>query len=127
MIKCKYCIHGSTCGLYTDENGNKWGEVQMCLMYYDASNIAYLPCKIGDKAWGIRGYKSHGMIPRLGEVVAMEYSDTMKLVVTLKGVCRGIWGAKVFSTKAEAEAAIAELKEKHLQTMAEVAKRGEIQ
>lgn len=121
MIKCKDCIHYEAC----KEQGNPWEELHMCLMYYDKATITTLPCKIGDKAWGIRGYKSHGMIPRLGEVVAMEYSDTMKLVVTLKGVCRGIWGAKVFSTKAEAEAAIAELKEKHLQTMAEVAKRGD--
>lgn len=68
-----------------------------------------VPCKIGDVVWGIRSYKG---VPRAqcGFVSEMQFTKQMQLLITIKYVCLGRWGEKIFATQAECEAAIAKMK-----------------
>ena len=68
-----------------------------------------VPCKIGDVVWGIRCYKG---VPRAqyGFVSEMKFTHQMKLLITIKHVCLGHWGEKIFATQAECETAIAKMK-----------------
>ena len=64
-----------------------------------------LPCKVGDRVWGIRLYKG-AMVPREGIVTEMYYSTGMRLCIVVGYVCRGEWGKNVFATQEAARAEI---------------------
>lgn len=68
-----------------------------------------IPCKIGDVAWGIRCY--HG-VPRAqrGFVNEIFFTNQMRLTISLKHICLGEWGKKIFATEEECLAAIAAMK-----------------
>jgi hypothetical protein len=59
------------------------------------------PFDKGDKAWGINRNKR----VQSGMVGLIEIVDG-KVVVAVKGVCRGVYGKDVFATKEEAEEAM---------------------
>lgn len=61
-----------------------------------------LPCKIGDTMWGIRRYQGVH-IAQKGTVSQIYLTDDMLPVIVLKGVCRGLYGVKIFATKEDAE------------------------
>lgn len=64
-----------------------------------------LPCEIGDAVWITRSYKGKPR-PRRGVVSEMWFSPDMRLIILVKGICRGEWGKSVFDTLEEAEKAI---------------------
>lgn len=68
-----------------------------------------IPCKIGDVAWGIRNYKG---VPRAqkGFVNEIFFTNRMELRVSIKHVCLGEWGKKIFATEEECIAAIVAMK-----------------
>ena len=67
-----------------------------------------LPCKMGDIVWGIQKH-IRGQQAKQGVVNQMYFGDDMRLCICVKNVCRGEWGKKVFTTKEEAEAALAKM------------------
>lgn len=66
-----------------------------------------LPCQIGDYAYAIRNHKGRRHAHR-GVVSEMYFLDGMRLVVALKGICRGEWGQTIFGTEEEVNAVIRE-------------------
>lgn len=64
-------------------------------------NALVLPCKLGDTVWGIRKF-TQGLKIMSGIVHQMYFGDNMELCICVKGVCKGLWGEKVFATKEEA-------------------------
>ena len=73
---------------------------------FSAGKLAALPCRIGDKVFGLRRYGDQRLL-KYGRVSQMYYDDEMNLVVCAHHVCRGIWGKDVFATEAEALEALA--------------------
>ena len=71
-----------------------------------------LPCKIGDEVWGIRNYRGIKH-PQRGRVNEMCYRADMSLLITVKHICRGVWGESVFPTYEAACAALAGEGDKH--------------
>ena len=67
---------------------------------------ALLPCKIGDKVFGLKQYCDQILVRR-GKVRAMEYDQNMNLVIHVERICTGTWGKDIFPTPDEA---FAELK-----------------
>ena len=67
-----------------------------------------LPCKMGDIVWGIQKH-IRGQQAKQGVVNQMYFGDDMRLCICVKNVCRGEWGKNVFTTKEEAEAALAKM------------------
>ena len=67
---------------------------------------ALLPCKIGDKVFGLRRYNDQRLL-KCGKVSQMYYDDDMNLVICIRQVCRGIWGRDIFGNEADARAALA--------------------
>ena len=68
-----------------------------------------IPCKIGDTVWIIRSYRG-AKHAKKGIVSEMRYipdrlsmTDEMKLLITVRGIARGYWGADVFATYEEAK------------------------
>lgn len=83
--------------------------------YQDAERDGRLdvrPCSIGDTMYGIRNHRGVNKI-QVGIVSDMHYTKNidgeMRLVIVIKHVCRGLYGDKVFSTYAEAKAALVEM------------------
>ena len=74
-----------------------------------AADTVLLPCKIGDVVWGIKKYNHNGRRVKQGIVQQMYFGDEMQLCISVKNVCRGIWGKNIFATKEEAEAALAKM------------------
>ena len=70
-------------------------------------NTVNLPCKIGDTVWGVRNFNGRKLVLS-GKVYQMFFGDDMRLCISIKSVCRGEWGKKVFATQEEAEKAIKE-------------------
>lgn len=68
-----------------------------------------VPCKMGDKVWGIRKYNHGGLFAKQGKVYQMFFGHDMQLCICVKGVCRGEWGKNIFATKEDVEAAIASI------------------
>ena len=66
-----------------------------------------LPCRIGNVVWGIKKCNQKYVAKR-APVTQMFFVENMRLCICVKDVCRGEWGKKVFATKEEAEAALAE-------------------
>lgn len=66
-----------------------------------------LPCKMGDTVWTIRNYRGIKH-PQKGVVDSMFFTKDMRLLIVVKHIARGEWGKEVFSTKEEAEKALAE-------------------
>ena len=64
------------------------------------------PLNKGDRAWGIGG-KFGKRYVRSGIVSLIEIVDG-EIVISVKGVCHGIYGKRVFSTRKDAEAAMME-------------------
>lgn len=75
----------------------------------DHNETVTLPCRIGDKVWGIRRHGGNRVV-HPGFVSEMYFIEGMKLVVAVKHVCRGEWGKMVFPTYEEAKAALERLK-----------------
>ena len=73
---------------------------------FEAGKAAALPCKIGDKVFGLKQYCDQILVRR-GKVRAMEYDQNMNLVIHVERICTGTWGKDIFSTPDEA---FAELK-----------------
>lgn len=70
-----------------------------------------LPCRIGETVWGVSTYNKSQKV-RLGVVSEMVFNSNMELIITVRGISRGRWGESVFSTEAEAKAAVANNKVK---------------
>lgn len=64
--------------------------------------VTILPCKMGDEVWGIKSFNNGAKRVKKGVVHQMFYGEDMKLCVAVKGVCRGVWGEKVFATEEDA-------------------------
>lgn len=76
--------------------------------YEDAEEqgrLMELPCKIGDEVWGIRCYRGVKH-PQKGRVSEMYYRQDMSLLISVKHICRGLWGKTVFPTYEAAEASL---------------------
>lgn len=73
---------------------------------FEAGKKAGLPCKIGDRIYGLRRYGDQ-LLLKTGKVCDMYYDDEMRLVIHARHVCRGFWGRDVFGNEADA---LAELK-----------------
>ena len=69
--------------------------------------LVVLPCKVGEQAWCLRNYRGTAHA-RCGIVSEVKYSDYCGINVVVFNVGRGKWGEKVFSTYAEAAAALAQ-------------------
>lgn len=67
---------------------------------------AEIPCRIGDVAWGIRCYKGIHRAQK-GFVNEIFFTNQMRLTISIKHVCLGEWGKKIFATEEECNAAIA--------------------
>lgn len=67
--------------------------------------IESLPLKIGDRAYTIVNYKGTKKI-KIGVVSQMYFSEEMELVISVKNICRGLYGKKVFKTYLEAYEAL---------------------
>lgn len=67
--------------------------------------LVVLPCKIGDAVWTIKNFKGHERA-RMGYVSEMFFTKYMKLFIVVKNTGRGFWGEDVFSSEAEAVAAL---------------------
>lgn len=67
--------------------------------------LVKLPCKIGDKAWGIRNVRGTKLL-MAGVVAEMYYSQEMRLIARVHGICRGEVGKTVFLTLEEAKDAL---------------------
>lgn len=68
----------------------------------------HLPCQIGDTVYAIRGWSGRQVVHR-GEVSEMVFRDGkngMELVIAVRGICRGLWGEKIFGTEEESENAL---------------------
>lgn len=121
MATCKDCIHHGVCNcdvwLCRDAHGDliqyqDSKEVEIdCENFADKSRFIELPCKIGQDAWMNRNYKGERH-PQTGEISEMYFTPMMELVIVVKYVGRGIYGKTVFLTREEAEAALAERKDK---------------
>ncbi len=70
--------------------------------YLMRNGVTVLPCKMGDEVWGIKSFNHDGKRVKKGVVHQMFYGDDMRLCIAVKGVCRGVWGKKVFATEEEA-------------------------
>ncbi len=71
-------------------------------------NAYQLPCQIGDSVYAIRGWSGRQVVHRgeVSEMVFREGKDGMELVIAVRGICRGLWGEKIFGTKEDAENAL---------------------
>ena len=77
----------------------------------DHNETITLPCRLGDKVWGISKRGGNLSIAH-GFVNEMYFVDDMKLAITIKGVCKGEWGKRIFPTYEEAKAAVDRLRRK---------------
>lgn len=68
------------------------------------SMIELPPVKVGDIAYGI-GKRGNNQYIKQGEVTSIEWQST-QMIVSVKGVCRGKIGERVFCTAEEAQAAL---------------------
>lgn len=69
-------------------------------------NMFYIPCRIGDIAWGIR-HRNGKPVAASGKVSEIFFVGTdMKLCIVVSKVVRGTWGVNVFATEKEAQEAI---------------------
>ena len=85
--------------------------------YRDAmqeGGLKLLPCKIGEKLWGIRHLNGKGgtitRIAQEGEVTSMLYSRDMELILVLQKIGHRKFGETAFYTREEAERALEEMK-----------------
>ncbi len=69
-----------------------------------------LPCRIGDRAWIIRGCVGREYI-RVGQIREMFYRNDMQLVVVVHGLGRGIIGESVYLSCEEAREALRKMSE----------------
>lgn len=67
------------------------------------------PVKVGDIAYGI-GKRGNNQYIKQGEVTSIDWQST-QVIVSVKGVCRGKIGERVFCTAEEAQAALECMKE----------------
>ncbi len=74
--------------------------------YLIANGVTILPCKMGDEVWGIKSFNNNGKRVKKGIVHQMFYGEDMRLCIAVKGVCRGVWGEKVFATEEDARRAL---------------------
>ena len=57
-----------------------------------------IPCRIGDSVWAIRNYSGQKKIIQ-GKVSEMYFVDeSMRLVISVKHVSRGLWGKTIFGS-----------------------------
>lgn len=62
-----------------------------------------IPCRIGDSVWAIRNYSGQNKIIQ-GKVSEMYFMDeSMRLVIVVKHVARGLWGKTIFGSYEEAK------------------------
>lgn len=62
-----------------------------------------IPCRIGDTVLAIRNYSGHKKIIQ-GKVSEMYFVDeSMRLVIAVKHVARGLWGKTIFGSYEEAK------------------------
>lgn len=71
---------------------------------FAAAKKSLLPCKIGDKVFGLRRY-SYQRILKQGVVEGISFDKDMNLVIHARQIGKGIWGRDMFATEAEARAA----------------------
>ena len=66
---------------------------------------ALLPCKIGDKVFGLRRYCDQRLL-KYGTVKAMSYNERMELEIHVHQIGEGVWGKDIFATKEDALAVL---------------------
>lgn len=71
------------------------------------SDSLNLPCKIGDRVYAVRNYKSKP-VAQEGIVSDMFFTSDMRLCIVVRGICRGCWGETIFADKESAEKSIKE-------------------
>ena len=100
-------------------NENQFGrnEAYYKLQHYEdleeQGRLIELPCKIGDKVYGVRRFHSEGderfrVLSEIccGVVSEMYFTSQNRLQILIENVCCGYWGENIFGTLEEAEAAL---------------------
>ncbi len=111
MATCKECLHHDVCKKFNEVrtkviNESNRGAENLCEVFVDRSRFIEMPCKEGEKVWVIRNHRGIHH-PREG-IVSNIYVTDRGIGVGVKNIGRGIFGIKVFLTREEAEAALAE-------------------
>ena len=79
--------------------------------YLVNAGAVLMPCKVGDTVWCISrigGQKN--LTVKSGPVREIYFTDGgMRPAIAVRGQCTGFWGERIFASKAEAEAALAEM------------------
>ena len=73
---------------------------------FEAGKAAALPCKIGDKVFGLRRYCDQRLLKH-GTVRGMSYNERMELEIHVHQIGKGVWGRDIFGNEADARAALA--------------------
>ena len=72
-------------------------------------NYAYeLPCRIGDTVYALRQWHGTWVVHPgiVYEMVHQKNESGEELVIAVRGICRGLWGDKIFGTIEDAEKAL---------------------
>ena len=80
----------------------------------------YIPCSIGDTVWVIRSIGVKRLISQGIVREIMFIGEKMDLCIVVGHLARGRWGEKVFSSKQEAERALAKNNDPHFVSAAQV-------
>ena len=72
---------------------------------FAAAKKSLLPCKIGDKVFGLRRYGDQRLL-KYGKVKGISYNEKMELEIHVHQIGKGIWGRDIFGTEADALAAL---------------------
>ncbi len=81
----------------------------------ESGELVRVPLKIGDRAWAVR-IQNRTPCAFHGVVSDISINENMRLVVSVKGIARGVYGEKIFSTREDACAAIRKIKEERLKS-----------
>lgn len=74
--------------------------------------IIDVPCRMGDEVWAIRNFQGQLKAVKT-HVSQMVFLDDMRIMIVARGICRGLWGERIFATQEEAEAEI-KRRDKHV-------------
>lgn len=116
MTTCKDCLHNHVCALWRAQEGQdakSWSDSDDwdCDYFDDKSRFVEMPCKVGDKLYRIFTMDSDAIKPWVGELPEI----VERIGVATKNIM-GHWnvypidyfGKRVFLTREEAEADLAE-------------------
>ena len=68
----------------------------------------HLPCHVGDTVYALRQWHGTWVVHPgiVSEMVFQNGENDMELVIAVRGICRSLWGDRVFGTQEEAERAL---------------------